>query len=36
MSDNEWRYMHPRVDDPYTLADVKGMFIPALVLLSWH
>ena len=30
MVDSEWRYMNPRVDDPYTLADIVGMFITAL------
>lgn len=30
MIDNQWRYLHPEVDDPYTLADIVGMFITAL------
>ena len=30
MSDNQWRYLHPEVDDPYTLSDIIGMLITAL------
>ena len=35
MIDNQWRYMHPKVDDPYTPADIIGMFITALVF-TWR
>ena len=35
MGDNQWRYMNPRVDDPYTLSDIIGMFITALVF-AWR